>query len=271
MRFSAGSLILVLFFCSCVKTEAPQPLYIINEVSGRVKQITSGMPGSPIATIQTYTYDSVKRVTTYKRITNDSSLNPMITASDYFTFAYGAANDAKPVSSTHTNQNGTVNEITNYTYDTYNRVIKEDLYRSGILTKSNAYNYLTNAFTRVVSYGTPFIPRSKDTVTIDGSRNIVAMKTYSIVNPNNPPKTVTLTYDTKKNPIGETNIGIFVKTFFVDDNLEFNLSTNNILSQSGDITGVPYSTTVFYDYSTNGFPIKATLANNLTSVFVYFP
>lgn len=269
MRLSIPGLILVLGFCSCVKTEAPQPLLKINEVSGKVRRIITAIPGSKTASVETFAYDLAGRVKDYNTWTNDSTQTPMIIRSDYYSFFY-SGNDPKPLSCTHTNNNGTVSEITNYTYDPHNRVIQENVTSGSIVKLNNSYNYLTNAYTRVTSYGTPFQPQTKDTVKTDGYRNIIRMKTYSIVNPATPPLSVSLSYDTRKNPLGETNIGLFVKTFFGKDNTEFFLTPNNLISQDGNINGMPYTTSVYYEYSTNGFPLKATYSNNLTAIFEYF-
>ena len=269
MRFSIPGLILAVGFCSCVKTEAPQPLLKINEVSGKIRRIITAIPGSRTTSVATFAYDVAGRVKDYNTWTNDSTQTPLIIKSDYFTFFY-TGNDPKPVSCTHTNNNGTVNEITNYTYDLHNRVIQEDVSNGSVLKLTNSYNYLTNAYARVCSYGTPFIPQTKDTVITDGSRNIIQMRTYSIITPGAPPLSVSVSYDNRKNPLGETNIGLFVKTFYGKDNTEFFLTPNNLTSQDGNINGVPYTTSLYYEYSTNGFPLKATFSDNLTAVFEYF-
>lgn len=266
MRLIPG-LILTLFLFSCSKTDEPQLLHEINEVSGRVKQIVSSLPNATSANISTYEYDNQLRITTYKNWSNDSSMNPMIQSSDYFAFSY-IGNDNKPESCTHTNHTGSVNETTYYSYDVYNRLVVEETYRNGALYGASTYNYLSNMFTRITSLGT--VPQKKDTAWLDSSRNIIKMKSYSLINPGQDPRIVEATYDAKKNPIGETNIGIFVKNLFLNDTREFYLTPNNLISQDGNINGIPFNTTIYYNYSTNGFPVKATLANNIASVFQYF-
>ena len=269
-RISFLLVLIIIVFNACTKTEAPDPLYDITEVSGKVKQIVSTIPGSKIGTYTKVDYDASGRVVSFRSWTNDStSGTPVVVQSDYYVFDY-LGDDPKPRSSAHTNANGSVNEITYYTYDAYNRVIEEGLFRNGSLVASNDYNYLTKSFTRVTSSGLPFMPVTVDTAWTDDNRNILRIKTYTITNPATQPRSSNMSYDTKKNPLGETNIGIFIKTFAVLDNAVFFLTPNNLVSQEGNITGAPYNTAVYYNYSTNGFPVTSTLSSNLTSVYEYF-
>jgi len=111
--------------------------------------------------------------------------------------------------------------------------------------------------------------RQKDTASYTTGTNVSGVKVYQVPVSAGDPKTISLSYDNKKNPLGETNIATCVKTFFSDDiDRLVELTTNNLMQWSGNYGIYPSSvvrTYSNYEYSTNDYPLKATRTDVYTS------
>lgn len=251
---------LLLTSCKKTNTDTIADATTDTNVSGKLKRMIGSTTGTRTADIITFEYDASNRLTKFKEWSEDSTFNPIkISKEKSSSLIYNGASDF-PTKSITTRTTTTVIDSTLYYYDAQNRVTKEDSYHNAVKYYRNLYSYgSNNLIVRSVYSGTLLPLSSTDSLIRDNEGKIIEIRFYNASNVYNGKSLVT--YDSKINPLSYLNAFKYIFTLNGDDGREQYRAPNNVtLVKAMDATSTIFNNQTFnYSYSTNSFPISASV------------
>ncbi|MGB4842935.1 MAG: hypothetical protein WBP16_00570 [Ferruginibacter sp.] len=226
----------------------------------KLKRIIQSYVGSRQAIITSLTYDASGRLLTFNEWEEDSSFTPVkITHANYSAFTYNGAAEY-PIKNTVSHVSVNI-DSTLYTYDSQNRVIKEENIYNGQVNLRNIYTYLSPTvvlFGKYVRSAGVLAFQGNDSLIFDSQKRIIEKRDYDFANVYSG--YFTCQYDNKNNPFALIKMFDHIFTLYCDDAKFFYRSPNNLAGYS-QVTLPSYLenlSVTYTSYNAANYPLTST-------------